>query len=90
MAMVGLGRGHARASETTMSKQCSITAARNSLTALVHQVEKGPPVELTRRGRPVAVLLSVARRPVFRSVDPAPEPKSWRGCPSLSTHGGCP
>ncbi len=43
-----------------MSKQYSIAAARNSLPALVHSVEKGPPVELTRRGRPVAVLLSRA------------------------------
>lgn len=43
-----------------MSKQCSIAAARNSFTALVHEVETGSPVELTRRGRPVAVLLSIA------------------------------
>ena len=42
----------------TVSKQYSIATARNSLPALVHSVETGPPVELTRRGRPVAVLLS--------------------------------
>jgi prevent-host-death family protein len=30
------------------------------LTAIVHAVEKGPSVKLTRRGRPVAVLLSIA------------------------------
>lgn len=41
-----------------MSKQYSIAAARNQLPAIVHEVEKGQPVELTRRGRPVAVLLS--------------------------------
>lgn len=42
-----------------MTKQYSIATARNSLPALVHSVENGPPVELTRRGRPVAVLLSL-------------------------------
>jgi len=57
-----------------MSKQCSITAARNSLTALVHEVEKGAPVELTRRGRPVAVLLSVSEYRKLR----AGRPDLWR------------
>jgi prevent-host-death family protein len=41
-----------------MSKQYSIAAARNQLPAIVHEVENGPPVELTRRGKPVAVLVS--------------------------------
>lgn len=53
-----------------MSKQCSITAARNSLTSLVHEVETGPPVELTRRGRPVAVLLSVSEYRKLRADRP--------------------
>ena len=43
-----------------MSRQCSIATARNRLTALIHEVEEGAPVELTRRGRPVAVILSIA------------------------------
>ena len=42
-----------------MQKQYSIAEARNSLPALVHSVEAGTPVEITRRGRPVAVLLSL-------------------------------
>lgn len=42
-----------------MSNRYSIAAARNSLPALVHAVEGGSPVEITRRGRPVAVLLSI-------------------------------
>jgi antitoxin Phd len=42
-----------------MQKQYSIADARNRLPALVHDIEKGPPVELTRRGKPVAVLLSI-------------------------------
>jgi len=43
-----------------MHKEFSIAEARNRLPALVHAVESGPPVRLTRRGRPVAVLVSVA------------------------------
>jgi len=42
-----------------MPKEFSIAEARNQLPALVHAVESGPPVRLTRRGRPVAVLVSV-------------------------------
>ncbi len=37
-----------------------ITEAKNTFTALVHQVESGEVVHLTRHGRPVAVLLSEA------------------------------
>jgi prevent-host-death family protein len=42
-----------------VSNRYSIAAARSSLPALVHAVEEGPPVEITRRGRPVAILLSI-------------------------------
>jgi len=42
-----------------MFKQYSIAAARNRLPALVHAVESGAPVELTRCGRPVAMLISI-------------------------------
>ena len=41
-----------------MPKQYSITEARNSLPSIVREAETGYSVELTRRGRPVAVLLS--------------------------------
>ncbi len=43
-----------------MTKQYSISQARNSLPSLVHAVEDGASVELTRRGRPVAVLVSIS------------------------------
>lgn len=36
----------------------SIADARNHLTRLIHQAEAGEPVHITRRGKPVAVLLS--------------------------------
>ena len=42
-----------------MQKQFSIAEAKNRLPSIVHYVEKGPYVELTRRGKPVAVLLSI-------------------------------
>ena len=41
-----------------MVKTYSITEARDNLSGLVHEVEAGIRVELTRRGKPVAVLLS--------------------------------
>jgi prevent-host-death family protein len=53
-----------------MPKDFSIAEARNQLPALVHAAEGGSPVRLTRRGKPVAVLISLqeyergrARRP---------------------------
>lgn len=41
-----------------MSKQYSIAQARDSLAAIVHELEGVRSIELTRRGKPVAVLLS--------------------------------
>jgi antitoxin Phd len=43
-----------------MAKQYSIAEAKNKLPSIIHQVEKGPSVELTRRGKPVVVLLSIS------------------------------
>ena len=42
-----------------MQKQFSIAEAKSKLPAIVHSVEEGPSVKLTRHGRPVAVLLSI-------------------------------
>ena len=42
-----------------LGNQYSIAEAKNKLPSLIHSVEKGPSVRLTRRGRPVAVLLSI-------------------------------
>lgn len=39
-------------------KEYSIAAARDRLPALVHLAERGSPIRLVRRGRPVAVLIS--------------------------------
>jgi len=40
-------------------KRYSIAEARNNLAALVHELERKVRIELTRRGEPVAVLLSI-------------------------------
>jgi antitoxin Phd len=44
---------------TVMGHQYSIGEAKNKLPSIIHTVEKGSPVKLTRYGRPVAVLLSI-------------------------------
>ncbi|HXU34265.1 MAG TPA: type II toxin-antitoxin system Phd/YefM family antitoxin [Thermoanaerobaculia bacterium] len=43
-----------------MSKRYSIAEARENFTTMVNEAEKGERVELTRRGQPVAVLMSLA------------------------------
>jgi prevent-host-death family protein len=42
-----------------MSKQFSIAEARANLPTIVDQAEAGQKIELTRRGKPVAVVLSL-------------------------------
>ncbi len=42
-----------------MANRYSIAEARDQLARLVHEVEGGISVELTRRGKPVAVLVSL-------------------------------
>jgi prevent-host-death family protein len=38
--------------------QVSIAEARNTLTHLIHEAERGEAIHITRHGKPVAVLLS--------------------------------
>lgn len=42
-----------------MQKEFSIAEAKERLPSLIHGVEAGSPVTLTRHGKPVAVLLSL-------------------------------
>ena len=42
-----------------MTDQYSIAEARHNLAALVHRLEEQPLIEITRRGAPVAVLMSM-------------------------------
>ena len=39
-------------------KETTIREAKSKLTSLIHEAEKGQAVRLTRRGKPVAVLVS--------------------------------
>lgn len=58
-----------------MSHRCSIAEARASLSTIIDQAEAGMGIELTRRGKPVAVVVSLreferlrADRPRFGDV----------------------
>ena len=42
-----------------MSRQYSIAEAREKLAHVIQEAEQGVKVELTRRGKPVAILLSL-------------------------------
>ncbi|MGB5157681.1 type II toxin-antitoxin system Phd/YefM family antitoxin [Desulfobacterium sp. N47] len=42
-----------------MEERYTIVDAKNKLTSIIHSVETGKAVKLTRHGRPVAVLLSI-------------------------------
>lgn len=42
-----------------MHDEISIAEAKNRLPSIIHSVEKGPYIKLTRRGKPVAILLSI-------------------------------
>jgi prevent-host-death family protein len=43
-----------------MAKKYSIAEARDNLPGVIHEVEAGTRVELTRRGKPVAVVLGIS------------------------------
>lgn len=48
----------------------SIADAKNRLTQIVHQAEDGEPIHITRRGKPVAVLISETRyQGLIRSLE---------------------
>ena len=56
-------------------KRVSIAEARNNFTGLVHAAEAGDTIELTRHGKPIAVLLALGEyerlsegRPDFRKA----------------------
>jgi prevent-host-death family protein len=53
-----------------MPRRCSITQARSSLPAIVDQAEAGQEIELTRRGKPVAVVVSLRAFERLRRAKP--------------------
>ncbi len=46
--------------EASVARSYSIAEAKTLLSRAVHEAEEGGPVQLTRRGRPVAVLVGAA------------------------------
>ena len=59
-----------------MIKRYSLAEARNQLAKIIDHAEDGVPVELTRRGKPVAVLLTVED---YQRLARAPRP-FWDVC----------
>jgi prevent-host-death family protein len=55
---------------TLMSRRYSIADARISLPTIIDRAEAGEPVELTRRGKPVAVVVSLREFERLRSDRP--------------------
>ncbi len=53
-----------------MAKQYSIAEARSSLPCIVDEAEAGGQIELTRRGKPVAVVISLRDAERLRSARP--------------------
>lgn len=63
-----------------MKKHYSVAEARSNFPGLIRQVEQGASVEITRRGRPVAVVVSLAEFRKFESASPSFSEayESWR------------
>lgn len=59
LGSVWLAQVYIRMYMKAMSKRYSIAEARSHLPSLVDEAESGQEIELTRRGKPVAVLLSL-------------------------------
>lgn len=62
----------------SMTRRYSIAAARASLSSLLDEVQAGHAVELTRRGKPVAVLISSQTYQRLRA-DPPDFAAAFRG-----------
>jgi prevent-host-death family protein len=58
-----------------MVKKYSIAEARDNFTSVVHEAEGGTQVELTRRGKPVAVLVGVGD---FERLSNKEKPSFWQ------------
>jgi prevent-host-death family protein len=63
-----------------MARRVSLAEARDHLTGLVRDVERGNKVELTRRGKRVAVLVSASEYDRLRSprTDVVSALRAWR------------
>lgn len=66
-------------------REVSVAEARNTLTRLIHTAEGGEPVHITRRGRPVAVLVS--RDEYKRLESTAPSQDLWQAIEDWRAQG---
>jgi prevent-host-death family protein len=57
--------------------ETSIADAKTQLTRLIHQAERGEAVHITRRGKPVAVLLSEAEYSRLQRAQESQAPDFW-------------
>jgi prevent-host-death family protein len=64
----------------SMARKVSIAEARNHLTVLIRDVERGKKIELTRRGKRVAVLVSSDEYDRLRAARPPLDQalQAWR------------
>jgi len=71
---------HVHGHTWSMARKVSIADARNHLTVLIHDVERGKKVELTRRGKRVAVLVSCDEYDRLRATRPSLDQalQAWR------------
>jgi len=60
-----------------MMAETSIAEAKTQLTRLIHQAEQGETVHITRRGKPVAVLLSEGEYARLRQGQAQAQPDFW-------------
>jgi prevent-host-death family protein len=67
--------------EVAIMDNCySVAAARNNLAKLLHDAEAGHTVKISRRGEPVAVILSLSKYERMKSSSNASEAyRRWRG-----------
>ncbi len=70
---------------TQTSRRYSVAEARDRLPAMLHEVEGGETVEITRHGKPVAMVIShgAYARLVGQKPDPWEAYEAWR-----ARHGG--
>jgi prevent-host-death family protein len=73
--------------EVSMSKRYSLAEAKKHLTAVIREAEHGETIEITRHGRPVAVVLSLAEHRQLQGLRPGlwRAYQAWRASAVLLT-----
>jgi prevent-host-death family protein len=69
-----------------MSQRYSVAEAKNHLPKLLREVEKGIEIEITRRGEPVAVLISNRDFMQLKSNKPKDSRNFWERVQEIRNH----